>query len=171
MRPDDPSRTRTTQGLERVEYRFVRVDDGAWDRAFAANGDRPTALRIAGTPFGRTPYIGNHMLDVAPGTTMADAYDAVVYLGPVERWRKSVTAGELYTAEFRAELVRRYHVLYTAQELAEREKEAGVSTVADLVARETLPESESVLPQAASLPPITPSSAPAPGPEVIPRGR
>jgi hypothetical protein len=157
-RTPDAATPRTTQGLERIEYKRVRVQNGTWDRAFAANGNRPVALSIAGTPFGSTPYVGNHMLDTAPGTTLADAYDAVVFLAPVDRWRRTATTAELYTAEFRAELERRYRILYDERQLADRMRAAGVTTLSALIEKETAPEPEAVMPQAAGLEPIDPPS-------------
>jgi hypothetical protein len=95
------------------------------------------------------------MLDTAPGTTMADAFDAVVFLAPVDRGRRTATTGELYTPGFRAELERRYRILYDEDQLAGKMKEAGVTTLPELIAKETAPEPEAVLPQAAGLEPLT----------------
>lgn len=146
---------RTAEGMERIEARWIRVEDGRWDLAFARCGDRPVAIRLPGTPFGTTRYVGNHMLDVAVGTTMADAYDALVYLAPIERWRRTALATELYTPEFRRELERRYRILYTADQLAEGMHEAGAATLSELIDASIADRSETVLPQSAGLPPLT----------------
>jgi hypothetical protein len=132
---DDPAAPRTAQGLERVSYRWARVDGGRWDRAFAANGDLPVALQLPGTAFGRAPYLGNHMLEAAPGQTMADAYDAVVFLAPLERLRQSAAMPGLYASDFVPELARRYRLLRTDEELARELAEAGAGTVEELVSK------------------------------------
>ncbi len=146
---------RTAEGMERIEARWIRIEDGRWDLAFARCGDRPVALRLPGTPFGTTPYVGNHMLDVAAGTTMADAYDALVYLAPIDRWRRTALVTELYTPEFRRELERRYRILYTADQLAEGMREAGAATLSELIDASAADRSETILPQSAGLPPLT----------------
>jgi len=130
----DPQTPRTAQGLETVEYRWARVDRGRWDRAFAARGNAPAAVPLTGTAFGRAPYLGNHQLDAAPAQTMADAYDALVFLAPLERLRESSAMPGLYAADFLPELARRYRLLRTPQELAAELSAAGKETVEELVA-------------------------------------
>jgi hypothetical protein len=101
-------------GMERFDYRWARVEGGAWDRAFAANGNRPVALALAGNAFGNAPYEGNSMLDVAPGQTMADAYDAILFLAPLEQLHDSATLSFFYTPAFKTELRRRFQLLHGA---------------------------------------------------------
>ena len=119
---------RSTQGLESKSYRWARMEDGAWDRAFAANGNVPVGLELAGTPFGAAPFVGNTMLDAAPGSTMADAYDALIFLGPIDELRLSGTTGFYVTPEFRPELERRIR-LVEGDGLARALAARGVSTV------------------------------------------
>jgi len=102
---------RTAEGLERYEYRWVRMEGGAWDRAFASNGDRPIALPLPGTAFGRARYVGNSMHDARADQTMADAYDALVFLAPLERLHLSAKMDFFYTPAFRQELKRRLALL------------------------------------------------------------
>ena len=40
----------------------------------------PIAISLKDNVFGKTDYIGNHMLNVADGQTMYDAYDALIFL-------------------------------------------------------------------------------------------
>src|SRR4030095_12174401 len=75
---------RTAQGLEEFDYKWVRVDNGAWDDAFETAGSRAVAISLNGNLFGRAPYIGNLMLNAFPGQTMADVYDALIFLRPLE---------------------------------------------------------------------------------------
>jgi hypothetical protein len=142
----EPTGPHTAQGLERVRYRWARVDGGAWDAAFALRGNRPVALALAGTRFGRAPYLGNHMLDAAPGQTMADAYDALVFLAPLESLRQSATLPGLYAPDFLPELARRYVLQRTDAELAGELAAAGVATAEELVARTFVEEPERPVP-------------------------
>jgi hypothetical protein len=135
----DPSAPRTAQGLESVQYHWARVDGGRWDRAFAANGNAPIAVPLAGTSFGCAPYLGNHQLEAAPGQTMADAYDALVFLAPLERLHQSAAMPGLYSADFLTELARRYPSIRGADELAAEMEEARAGTVLEL-ARKTFVE-------------------------------
>lgn len=125
---------RTTEGLERLSYRWGRMEDGLWDSAFAALGSRPVAVPLAGTPFGRAPYAGNHMHEAAPGQTMADAYDAVIFLAPLEELHRTAIRGALYTPEFRREVGRRYPLLFPGEALQRRLEAEGAASVDDLTA-------------------------------------
>jgi hypothetical protein len=144
----------TTEGMERMVYRWVRPGRGRWDSAWHALGDQPTAIPLAGSVFGREPYVGNHMLDAAPGQTLADAYDAVVFLSPLERLRKTAMIGEIYTAAFRRELARRYRILYTPGQLAAQTQEAGVRTIEEIIERQHAAAPEQPLPQLRGLEPV-----------------
>lgn len=150
----DPQTSETAQGLERVDYGWVRPGDGLWDSAFRAHGDRPVALSLEATPFGSEPYIGNHMLDAAAGQTLADAYDAVIFLAPLDKLRSSATFDALYTAEFRAEVERRYRLLFTEEELRQRLESEGVGSLRELVVREAAAQPERLLSEEVSLGPI-----------------
>jgi hypothetical protein len=123
----------STEGRERFEHSFDRVGGGIWDEAFRANGNRPVAFGLAGTPFGREPYAGNHMHRAAPGQTMLDANDAVIFLAPVESLHTSALVDWIYTDAFKQELARRYPILYTENQLAGMMKDAGVSTLEELI--------------------------------------
>lgn len=131
---EKPSGPRSTQGLEAMSYRWVRMEDGAWDRAFAVNGNVPVGLEIAGTPFGAARFVGNTMLRAAPGSTMADAYDALVFLAPVEQLHLSATTGFYVTPAFRPELERRIR-LVEGEGLARTLASEGVKTVGELLDR------------------------------------
>jgi len=137
---------RTMAGTEQFDYRWVRVGDGIWDSAFAANGNAPTAFDLRNTPFGREPYIGNHMLDVRRGTTMADAYDGLVFVGPYETERFSASR-DIYTPDYKRELARRYRILRTDDELAAEFRQNHVSTLPELIDAIFVPEPERPLPE------------------------
>jgi hypothetical protein len=142
----DPGVPRTAQGLEDVQYHWARVDGGRWDRAFAARENAPVAVPLLGTSFGRAPYLGNHQLEAAPGQTMADAYDALVFLAPLERLRQSAALPGLYAPDFLPELARRYRLMRTEDELASEMSEQAANTLEELVARTFVEWPESPVP-------------------------
>ncbi|WP_417468692.1 hypothetical protein [Maricaulis sp.] len=117
-RGEDSARVATAEGLENIEYSWVRADSGQWDRAFAQAGDGPVAIPLTGTEFGTAPYIGNLMLNAAAGQTMADVYDAVIHLGPVTGWQNAADYAEIYTPEFKREVARRYQAAYSPEDLS-----------------------------------------------------
>ena len=122
----------STQGMERYVYRWARMEEGAWDRAFARNGNRPVAIPLGDNPFGRATYVGNIMLDVRADQTMADAYDALVFLAPLEQLRVSAHMDFFYTPAFREELKRRIRLL-EGDGLAALLSKEGVVTLDELV--------------------------------------
>ncbi len=115
----DLERTKTTEGLESVVTKWVRMEDGLWDCAFEAYGNIPIAFDIKDTPFGESEYIGNHMLNVAPGQTMYDAYDALIFLKLPETQHQTAMIDFIYTEEFKQELERRSKFLYTEKQINE----------------------------------------------------
>jgi hypothetical protein len=147
----DASTGTTTQGLEKKVYRWARVGQGIWDSAFAAAENRPIAVPLVGTPFGGDVYIGNHMLDMAPNQTMADAYDAVVFLAPLEELRQTAIVDEIYTEQFKQELVRRYTIHFTPEQLQQRMEKGGVRTLRELIDKTHVAEPAELLPQAADV--------------------
>jgi hypothetical protein len=150
---EDTTGTRTTAGMERIDYHWDRIDGGAWDRAFRDHGE-PVAVPLEGTAFGEAPYVGNHMLDVAPGQTMADAYDAVIFLAPLEDLHQTAITGAIYTAEFRAELARRLTFLYSEEDLATFIGESGAPDLAGAIERAYADRPQEPLPQSRELPPL-----------------
>ena len=151
---EDTTAARTTQGLERIDYHWGRMEDGAWDRAFRDAGSTPVAVPLAGTAFGRAPYVGNHMLDVAPGQTMADAYDGVIFLAPLEDLHQTAFTGSIYTPEFRTELARRLTLLHSEEDLAAMIAESSASDLAGAIERAYVDRPREPLPQSRDLPPL-----------------
>lgn len=151
---EDTTAARTTQGLERINYRWDRMEDGAWDRAFRDAGSTPVAVPLAGTAFGRAPYVGNHMLDVAPGQTMANAFDAVIFLAPLQDLHQTAFTGSIYTPEFRTELARRLTLLNSEEDLAAMVAEYGASDLAGAIERAYVDRPRELLPQSRDLPPL-----------------
>ncbi len=130
---------------------WVRMGDGIWDSAFAATDNKPVAIPLVGSAFGEHPYIGNHMLNVLPKQTMADAYDALIFLAPLETLRKTAWHGELFTAEFKDELARRYRIMHPPEKLAKRLARNEVDTLAEYIELIAESEPETSLPQVAHL--------------------
>ncbi len=115
----DKNTPETTEGLENMVVRWVRMEKGLWDSAFAILGNRPVAIDINDTPFGKAEYIGNHMLNSASGQTMQDAYDALIFLAPVDKMHQTAMVGHMYTNNYKKELERRAKFLYTEDQIKE----------------------------------------------------
>ena len=113
----DSATLRTTEGLENVIVKWVRMENGLWDSAFEIFGNTPVAFDLKDTPFGKAEYIGNHMLNAAPDQTMYDAYDALIFLAPVEKLRQTAMVDFIYTEKFKRELERRMKLLYTEKQI------------------------------------------------------
>jgi hypothetical protein len=145
------SAPKTAEGRERMEYKFVRMAHGLWDSAFRANGDRPLALPLAGNVFGEEPYIGNHQLDASPNQKMQDAYDAVIFLAPIEKLRQTAFVDFIYTPTFQQELKRRYRIMYTDAQLADVLQRNQVEDLDGLLAKTLRARPEQPLPQVRSV--------------------
>jgi len=153
QRAPDEATPQTTAGTERLVYSWIRLGGGLWDSAFEAMGNKPVAFPLEGNVFGAHPYVGNHMLNAAPGQTMADANDAVIFLAPLEELHNTATVDWIYTPEFKRELARRYRLLYTEEQLDALMHEAGVSTLEALIDHDCAPSPRELIPQAKNLPP------------------
>ncbi len=129
----DASTPKTTEGLEDVIIKWVRLENGLWDSAFEVFGNKPVAFDLKGTPFGGADYIGNHMLNVAPGQTMYDAYDALIFLAPVDKMRQTAIVDFIYTENFKHELAGRLKILYAEKQLEKILKDHGVSSVNEYI--------------------------------------
>lgn len=149
-----PQGAQSTQGLEQIAYHWGRIDGGAWDRAFRAFGARPVAIPLRATAFGTAPYVGNAMLDAAVGQTMADAYDAVIFLGPLEQLHKAAETDLIYTPQFKAELERRLPLLYAPADLAAMLREGNARDLHTFVNANYRAHEAAPLPQSRGLPPL-----------------
>jgi hypothetical protein len=107
----DPGENASTQGMDRMVFTWERMDDGAWDAAFERNGNTPVAIPLKGNIFGRHPYRGNHMPDVKTGQTLVDAYDAVIFLKPLEDTKFAAEMDFFMTPDFKKELAHRVRVM------------------------------------------------------------
>jgi hypothetical protein len=152
-RPQDETVPETTAGQERMIFKWIRMGDGMWDSAFEAMGNEPMAFSLEANVFGEHRYVGNQMHNAAPGQTMADANDAIIFLAPLEDLHNSAVAAEIYTPEFKRELVRRYGILFTPQQLTSMMEQAGVTTLEALIDNDCVPEPRRLIPQAQTLPP------------------
>jgi hypothetical protein len=135
---------RSAEGLDDFDIGWVRPARGLWDAAFAAHANRPVVVPLAGTPFGTDPYLGNHMRSAAPGSTMLDAYDAVLFLGPLETLRQSAISDAIITPDFMPELVRRHRILNDEASIRAAMDEAGVDTVEALLRKTLTPRAETL---------------------------
>jgi len=64
---------------------------------------------------------------------MSDAYNALIFLGPLEKLRLSASIDWIYTDEFKKEMERWYKMTYTEQETKEQIKALGVSSLQELI--------------------------------------
>jgi hypothetical protein len=101
---------KTTEGLDRLSYRWRLMENGVWDSAFTMAG-KPVAIPLQGNCFGRAAYVGNHMLDAEPGQLMQDAYDGLIFLAPVRDLYFSARFDFIFTPVFKKELARRLLLL------------------------------------------------------------
>ncbi len=128
---------KSMQGLDRVDYQWIRMDDGKWDAAFEKNGGRPVAVPLENNIFGETHYVGNHMADCAPNQTMYNAFDAVIFQKPLEQTQKSGETGFFYTTAFKKEVERRVKILNEGnlEEFLQNQKCKTVSEFVDKLCR------------------------------------
>lgn len=125
------------EGLDRYRYRWGRMEDGLWDSAYDVYRQRvaegPVAVPLTATPFGDAAYVGNHMHRAAPGQRMVDAYDAVIFLAPLESMRQTAHRGALYTEAFRREVARRFRLLHPGEAADHQLAAHGVDSLEELV--------------------------------------
>ncbi len=150
----DGAAPRTGEGLERYSYSWARVAQGLWDSAFKTYGATPVAIDLTKTPFGEAAYMGNHMHKAAPGQTMADAYDGVVFLTPFEDQHSSASVGFIYTPAFKKELARRYRITHTPAQIETMLKDAGAESLEAYIETATAERPEAPSPQAADAGPM-----------------
>ncbi|TAI48830.1 hypothetical protein [Flagellimonas allohymeniacidonis] len=102
----------TSDGLAKYTYEWVKMENGIWDEALSLNGNIPVAFSLQDNVFGQAGYIGNHMLNVEAGLAMYDAYDALVFLKPLDELHFSGKVDFIYTNSFKTELGRRIKILH-----------------------------------------------------------
>ena len=135
-------------------FLWDRIGSGIWDSAFEVFGNEPIAIPLKKNVFGMESYIGNHMLNIAPNQTMYDAYDALIFLGPVEKMHKTAIVGFIYTNEFKKEIERRYRILFKEEQIKKEFKEYGVNTLEELIEKAFVAEPQKLLPQSKLIGPI-----------------
>ncbi len=91
--------------------KWIKMENGLWEEAFKENGNAPIAISLKDNIFGKAKYVGNHMKDVAENQTMYDAYDALIFLAPLEELHFSAKFDFIYTESFKKELKRRITLL------------------------------------------------------------
>lgn len=150
-KPVDANTARTTAGMERFSYKWVRMADGLWDSAFAALENKRIALPLRDNIFGKEPYVGNHMHKAAAGQTMYDANDAIIFLAPLEALHNSAKVDFIYTPAFRQELERRYRLLYAEAQLKKQMEENQVNALQELIDKQHAAKAAELIPQARAL--------------------
>src|SRR5262249_30187332 len=117
LKKADPKTGESLEGMERIDFKFVRMARGLWDTAYRAHGNQPVAIPLTGNVFGQEPYIGNHQLDAKPNQKIQDAYDALIFLAPLEKLRQTAQVDFIYTPAFKEELKRRYRLIHSELQL------------------------------------------------------
>lgn len=136
---------------ETISIKWGRIGNGIWDSAFKTFGNKPVAITLKDNIFGRQSYIGNHMLNVAPNQTMYDAYDALIFLGPLEQMHKTAKVDFIYTEKFKKEIKRRYRILYTEEQIKKEIEDYGVNNLQNLIDKTFVAEPQKLLPQAQAI--------------------
>ncbi|MBI3412291.1 MAG: hypothetical protein HY040_28565 [Planctomycetes bacterium] len=154
LKSPNPKKGKTLEGMERIDFKFVRMAQGLWDSAYRAHGDRPVAIPLAGNAFGQEAYIGNHQLDAMPSQKIQDAYDALIFLAPIEKLRQTALVDFIYTPAFKEELKRRYRLQQTEAQLAQLYKQNGVDNLDALIAKTLVASPERPQTQAKTAGPI-----------------
>ncbi|MFC2096375.1 hypothetical protein ACFLQ3_01590 [Bacteroidota bacterium] len=122
----------STEGMDNITYEWIRMDNGLWDKAFKENGNGPIAISLENNAFGKTPYVGNLMLNSADNQTMYDAYDGLIFLGPLEEKHFSAKVDFIYTDSFIQELKRRI-ILLEGDQLPAFLKQNGADSLDDFI--------------------------------------
>ena len=139
---------------ETIIFLWDRIGGGIWDSAFEVFGNNPVAIPLKENVFGMENYVGNHMLNSAPNQTMYDAYDALIFLGPLEKMHKTAIVDFIYTREYKNELKRRLPILYSDEQLIKQFEEYSVNSLEELIDKSFVAEPQKLLPQAKSMGPI-----------------
>ena len=150
----DPNTPKTTEGLENVVVKWVRMENGLWDSAFETFGNTQIAFDLKDTPFGNAEYIGNHMLNVASGQTLYNAYDALIFLGPVEKLHRTAMVDFIYTDEFKHELERRYKILYSKDQIDKILSDNGLKSLREFINNNSKYQPEEIQPLVKEIGPI-----------------
>lgn len=103
---------KTIEGTDGILYKWVKVDNGKWDSAFALNNNKPVGFPLTNNSFGKTKYVGNQMLQSSADQTMSNACDAIIFLAPLESLHLSATLDFFYDSDFKKELKRRIEIIY-----------------------------------------------------------
>jgi len=143
----------SSEGLEEFDIGWARPAKGAIDDALDELAG-PVAIDIQGTAAGDLPYLGNLMLVAAPGQTMADVYDAMIFLEPIDTLEVTGEVDFIYTDEFKKELARRLPLLFSDQQIAGLMESLGAENMKQLTeailvfqARGTHPQTAEVGPR------------------------
>ena len=78
---------------------------------------------------------------------MYDAYDALIFLDPVEKMHKTALVDFIYTNEFKKEIERRYRILYTEEQIKKEFDDYGVNDLKELIEKTFVAEPQILLPQ------------------------
>lgn len=92
---------------------YGRIRQGLFDEAFARHGSQPVAFLLPGSPFGKEPFDCSWDLRGYAGT-YGGAFDAYVFLGPLDQERFAPQVPGFYTEAYAKEVDRRCQLRFGA---------------------------------------------------------
>lgn len=126
------NKSTTAEGLDNLTYSWIKLENGIWDQAFELNQNHPVAIPLKDNPFGKAKYVGNYMLNAGKNQIMYDAYDALIFLAPLDQLHFSAKMNFFYTDEFKEELKRRIKIIY-GEDTGSFLKDNDVPTIDDYI--------------------------------------
>jgi hypothetical protein len=84
------------------------LQDGKWDAAFAAAGNRAVGFDLAHTPFGNDPF---DYFPLETGLTYQDAFTGFVFYKPLNDHKMALGIPELFDDSFTGEVARRFRIM------------------------------------------------------------
>ena len=114
---------------------YGRIRQGLFDEAFLHKGNQPLAFALPGSPFGQEPFDSSWDLRGYQGT-YGGAFDAYLYLGPLEQETFAPMVPGFYTEAYATEVDRRCQLLYgTGVKEAEDLKGSDAAAITEGAAR------------------------------------
>ncbi|MGB5893802.1 MAG: hypothetical protein WBG58_06455 [Ignavibacteriaceae bacterium] len=129
---DKEKKSITAEGLDNLTYSWIKLENGIWDKAFELNQNHPVAIPLKDNPFGKAKYVGNYMLNADKNQIMYDAYDALIFLAPLNKLHFSAKMNFFYTDEFKQESKRRIKIIY-GENLESFLKDNDATTIDDYI--------------------------------------
>ncbi len=82
--------------------------NGKWDKAFAANGNKPIGFCLQDSPFGQDKF--DHYPYIKTGLLWKDVFDHMIYYNSTKEFINSFGVKGLIDEDFEKELKRRFEI-------------------------------------------------------------